>query len=133
MPRGGRRSGTPGKTYANRSDLTAQPVRTAPSQEYGQGVAQQNAQKALPLAQVSSVAAAPPSQVNPVPDPGMLSAPTSRPGEPVTAGLPIGAGPGPGPGQGDNVLADLQRVYAFSGAEEVRQIIERLQHERGLI
>ena len=33
--------------------------------------------------------------VNPPPPEGLLAAPTARPNEPLTAGLPTGAGPGP--------------------------------------
>lgn len=106
MPRGGRRQGVPGKPYNNRSDLRALPVTTAPGQQYGQRAAQEAAQQAVPMgkpvtppasAAGASASSAPvagpagplPGQVTP------LGAPTERPGEPVTAGLPMGAGPGP--------------------------------------
>lgn len=93
--RGGPRVGQPGKAYPNRSDLRAQPVRTAPGQVYGQAAAQAEAQKALPLSQL-----APPPSPNPAPAPSPVLAPpltdpTQRPAEPVTAGLPVGPGPGP--------------------------------------
>lgn len=82
MARGGRRTGTPGTAYPNRSDLQgAQPVTAATGQAYGQAGAQRAAQQAIPL-----------------PGPGELGPfdrPTERPQEPVTAGLPVGAGPGP--------------------------------------
>jgi hypothetical protein len=100
--RGGPRQGTPGKTYTNRSDLNTNkklPIQVAPSQQYGQGVAQRSAQQAVPMA---GGPALPSPQVSPaaVPAPvpgagGGLARPTDRPGEPLTAGLPIGPGPGP--------------------------------------
>ena len=79
---GGPREGQPGKSYPNRTDLNKQPVTAAPGQQYGQRAQQEAAQQAVPLPQVR---------------PGALplSAPTRRPDEPVTAGLPFGPGPGP--------------------------------------
>ena len=57
-------------------------------QTYGEGARQQASQRVVPVG-------APPTEpgggVNITP----LSAPTERPNEPITAGLPIGAGPGP--------------------------------------
>ena len=134
MPRGGRRSGRPGQSYPNRLDLQSQPVRTAPSREYGQGVAQQRAQQAVPLPQATPTAPLPagasPGSVPP-PDPGMLAAPTARPGEPVTAGLPIGAGPGPSAlatgNPDDQVLVNLYQAYRNAPTEGLRALIEQME------
>lgn len=124
MPRaGGRRQGRAGTNYANRSDLRAPPL--APSQQYGQGVTHQAAVAAVPLPKQ-----APPS----LPIPGMvadLTAPTARPAEPVTTGLPIGAGAGPqalGPGIGapDEIGALLRAVYQRYPNEDVRRLIEQV-------
>jgi hypothetical protein len=98
---GGRRQGRPGTAYPNRSDLQA--PKAAPGQEYGQQAAQLRGQKVMPLPQgppassntVSPMAAAPMAQAPAVLAPTPLSAPTERPNEPVTAGLPFGPGPGP--------------------------------------
>lgn len=124
--RGGPREGTPGTAYANRSDLN-QPVRVAPSATYGQGVAQQQAQRAVPLpAQAPAPAAAPSGgPVSSQPGPplvtpgslGALNAPSVRPNEPLTAGLPTGAGPGPEALNGiattqDPTLATLKGILA---------------------
>lgn len=82
MPRGGPRSGRPGTQYSNRSDLQSAP-RLAPQanvdQPYGTAKAQEEAQATVPMG----------------PPPIPLSAPTQRPGEPVTSGLSLGPGPGP--------------------------------------
>jgi hypothetical protein len=109
VPRGGKRAGKPGKSYTNRTDMH-QPVTTVPGQVYGQATAQQNAQKALPLptqstppggqarpTSPSSPTGLPPGGPPPVGpgDLGPLHAPTGRPDEPLTAGLPTGPGPGP--------------------------------------
>src|SRR5258708_7970415 len=53
MPRksnqhGGPRQGVPGTAYPQRTDLQ-QKVQAVPSQEYGSRVAQENAQRAIPL------------------------------------------------------------------------------------
>lgn len=80
MASGGVRQGQPGKQYPNRTDM-AQGVRAASGQAYGERKAQEDAQRAIPLPQVPQA----------VP----LNAPTQRPDEPVTAGLPFGPGPGP--------------------------------------
>lgn len=82
---GGPRVGTPGKTYTNRTDLNTQRVMARPSQQYGERAAAEQAQRDVPLPAM------------PLPgDPTIaLGAPTTRPDEPVTAGLPFGDGPGP--------------------------------------
>lgn len=97
--RGGKRTGLPGKAYDNRSDLNTnrgtQPITAVPNQPYGEAGEQIAAQEIAPLRQVPSggqMAMEPqgaPVSVTP------LDAPTGRPNEPVTAGVPIGPGVGP--------------------------------------
>jgi len=79
MPRGGKRQGTPGKGYANRTDM---------DQNYNLG------SEKTPAAGGVSAPQPKPLPVYPEDTP-MLLDPTNRPLEPVTAGLPSGAGPGP--------------------------------------
>ena len=110
MPRGGKRSGAPGKAYSNRSDLNGpQPIGNfAKSGPYGTGVSLTDAQKALPVAgapmpqqgapQVLQPGGPPADQGPPGPLPGSFGAfnrPTERPYEPITHGLPTGPGGGP--------------------------------------
>ena len=82
-----------------------EPIATVPGQGYGEAASQRVAQQAIPLAP-QATAAAPPSQPSATPQPqGQqgpypgelvgLDAPTQRPNEPVTAGLPNSPGPGP--------------------------------------
>lgn len=79
------------------------PIATPPSTQYGQATASRRSQAVVPLAAQSTPAAAgpvaPPPVAGPAPTPpggfGDPLRPTDRPGEPVTAGLPMGAGPGP--------------------------------------
>ncbi len=129
MPRGkgGPVPGTVGKPYSNRTDLqsaTPLPVKTATSQQYGERAQQQASQQALPLAPPGP--ATPPGQPPPTPPsggpaqsglppvsgPGILPFlhPTNRPNEPVTAGLPTGAGPGPEALTGVGAIAANQAV-----------------------
>jgi hypothetical protein len=127
MPRGGRRTGAPGQSYTNRTDLN-QPVRTVPGQTYGQAGQQAAAQQAIPLPQ---------SAGPPPPGPGLLAAPSNRPGEPVTAGLPIGPGPGPEavgmPTPDQTTLSDLKVLLVQHPNEQLRQIVERLEQSSGVL
>lgn len=78
MPRGGPRKGTPGKAYSNRTDM-----------------AQNYAPDTQNTAATAGQPAAVPQQMGPSPDDSpMMSDPTARPDEPVTAGLDMGPGPG---------------------------------------
>lgn len=113
MARGGRRVGTPGKAYSNRTDMH-QPIQVAPGGEYGSATALKQGQQVVPLP-TANVVAPPSSQVQAAPvAPGDINfeAPTQRPNEPVTNGLPVGAGQGPealGIGVGPNDPATLLR------------------------
>lgn len=85
-----------------------------PSQQYGQRAQQEQALEALPMAD--------PSKLVP------LTAPSGRPDEPVTAGLPVGPGPGPESSpiphfeQGLS-LATLKEIYRRFPSEEIRDLI----------
>jgi hypothetical protein len=154
MPRrGGRRAGTPGTAYGARTDLNQQrtlPVQTAPAQQYGQGAAQTIAQQAVPMATapVPAVSAqmSPPAPVTPTPPAGAgggapaprgpFDRPTERPGEPVTAGLPVGPGPGPEAlgmappitaGAG-NLAAVLGQLASASGDSNLAMLAQRARN-----
>lgn len=98
MARGGRRNGTPGHTYPNRKDL-AVPQAEFKGQTYGTGVAQRQAQQAMPVQAPSSPAGQPPV----FPEGGVkagsmgdILGPLSADEQgPVTAGAALGPGPGP--------------------------------------
>ena len=100
MPRKRRTPKPPaGPGQANRTDLLVpkpQAVRVPTGGGYGQAQALAQAQQAAPLddAQARFDAAITAARRAPGAS-GGLTAPTTRPDEPVTAGLPIGAGPGP--------------------------------------
>lgn len=79
MPRGGRRQGTPGRAYTNRTDMM---------QNY-------NMEAGSPAAGGIEAPASAPPITGPSPDDiPSLSTPTQRPGEPISAGLGVGPGPG---------------------------------------
>lgn len=133
MPRGGKRVGTPGKAYANRTDLGGQnvvgprpaatgkvPIQTAPNQAQGNATAQREAQKVIPMggnAPVQLPAAPPPSPLT------SLFAPTSSPNEPVTTGVDMGSGAGSAIlnlGQNSSRLSDsLAELLAYDPTGEV--------------
>lgn len=109
MPRNGRggvRTGTPGKSYSNRTDLNATsgkplPVQTAPSTEYGQAIASARSQAAVPMAPQAPPPPLPGAGggggAAPTPPGGFGDPlrPTEQPDVHVMSGLPVGPGPGP--------------------------------------
>ncbi len=113
--RGGKRTGSVGRNYANRSDLRQGPRKPSTPQvapagnqaAYGNAAAQLRSMQALPLAPASPS----PPQVAPVNGTGAapplippnlppLNRPTERPDEPLTAGIDRG------PGVGSEVMRD---------------------------
>lgn len=104
MPRGGRRQGTPGKGYSNRTDLMASTKPPAV------GEVNPVAAGGMTGAAPAAPAGPPPGMAMPSPDDTpMLTDPTQRPDEPITAGLPMGAGPGPGLDNRPAETRNLQR------------------------
>jgi hypothetical protein len=124
MPRGGRRSGQAGKAYSNRSDLNpaanAAKVNRNPRVRAPEGVPTQGLQQAPGAAQ----------QPGPVPGAaGAFTRPTDRPNEPITAGMPMGAGPGPEgmpPVPGGGALDELRILYMRFPYPELRELIEEM-------
>jgi hypothetical protein len=98
MARGGRRAGNKGQGYGNRTDLHSPlPVAAPTGLPYGARGEMVGEQRAVPMRPAPGPSApAPTGAPGPVPgDAGDFLRPTERPNEPVTAGLPTGAGPGP--------------------------------------
>ena len=83
MPRGGKRQGTPGKGYANRTDMTSNYNLADGQSAAAGGLTPPSKEGSMPILPVY------PDQTP------NLTDPTQRPTEPITAGLPMGAGPGP--------------------------------------
>ena len=121
MPRGGKRQGTQGKGYSNRTDLA---VDYAPGGNPATGGVE------------------PPMQQRPIMGPAIgadevpnLSDPTMRANEPVTAGLDIGLGPGseamgpmPPPPM-DPIRQVLQAMLLQGGNPDVVRLLNRLDYE----
>lgn len=149
MPRtfdhGGVRQGAQGKTYSNRTDLngsSTQPIRTAPSQQYGQGVQQIQAQQAIPLPNSQVMPPQPlASSLSSGPLPGelpSLNAPTARPGEPVTHGSSSGPGGGPEAltpmgGLGQDVGSVIRSLYSRYPNSDLRDLLEVFDRQNGNI
>lgn len=138
--RGGSRSAQPGTNYSNRTDMQTQPVRTAPSTQYGQGVQQEAAQQAIPLPQAQPPSApaqqaAPANYQGPTPGSlGPLDRGTDRPGEHVSTGLKVGPGAGPevlGPYAGDDTSARLRSLYAQFPNQDLAELIQVADANRG--
>lgn len=121
MPRGGKRQGTQGKGYSNRTDLA---VDYAPGGNPATGGVE------------------PPMQQRPIIGPTIgadevpnLGDPTMRANEPVTAGLNIGLGPGseamgpmPPPPM-DPIRQVLQAMLLQGGNPDVVRLLNRLDYE----
>lgn len=126
MPRTRRPSqGKPGGRYPNRTDLAMpakqQPITVPKGMPYGQGkkIEMMQADVGLPASTPPPAPSGDPfaqtmAAAQSMPFPKMdIERPSERPSEPVTAGLPIGAGPGPeslGPAKGAHVSNTLQRL-----------------------
>lgn len=112
-----------------------QPVNAVQGQTYGEGVAQENLQRAMPAPQATGPQAVQPSvstpgpESQPAPRPsledimgnirgqgGLLYAPDDKPQIPVTDGLPTGPGRGP---------------EAFSGQSSTGRTLRRLAAQTG--
>jgi hypothetical protein len=112
---GGAREGMQGKSYSNRTDLNMNPQKTAPP-----------APPAPPAAAgPQAMPAGAPGQATPGSN-GSLFRDSANPNEPVTSGLPIGAGPGPpgGVSPGGDSLGVLRAVYQRFPSEGIRLLIE---------
>lgn len=114
-------------------------------QAYGMRGDQIAAQQAIPLPQTQAPGMQPtepqqPSMIDQARqfDPGItpLTAPTSRPGEPVTSGLPMGAGPGPEifstPARAHRTADVLLQLADLSGTDRWREMAERIRAAGGM-
>ncbi len=100
MSRGGPRTGKPGQSYANRTDLNAKalPATAVPGQPYGVAGAQLASQKIVPMANgplpTQQVTPQPPQPQQSTPL-ASLFAPSQIPNQPVTHGVANSPGAGP--------------------------------------
>lgn len=123
MPRrgkGGPRSGNPGTSYTNRTDLAAdtQPVAVPTGQTYGEAGRQQAAMSAIGIPDLEGMLGSMPG----------LTDPSQRPDEPLTAGMPMGPGPGAvGPPKGEGGLGLLRRMVAESPDPELFDLLAEIE------
>lgn len=127
MARGGARTAKAGVVYANRSDLNGNADAT-----YGDGVNAETVRTATPN---TSRVPAPTGGGQPMAPPGAvgpLDAPSDRPDEPLTAGLPIGPGPGPQAGgfPVDDALYDLRALAQRYPYRELLRLIALAEARR---
>lgn len=121
MPRGGKRQGTQGKAYTNRTDLATD---YAPGGNPASGGVQAPAeQKPLMAGMIGA---------DEVPN---LGDPTAKPDVPVTSGLSRGPGPGPEalgpmpPPPMDPIRQILQAILLQGPNPDVVRVLNRLDYE----
>lgn len=131
--RGGPRTGTPGQSYSNRTDLNGtQAPQAAPGQTYGERGQQEAAQQVVPLPERGQPGAGGPP--TPAPAPGQLTppgAPSARRGQPITSGIDSGPGPDSsvlasaprnrGSRALDRIAAESQDPFLMAMANRARQ------------
>lgn len=125
MPRGGRRQGTPGAAYSNRTDLALDRAPTSVGKVDPTAAGGQSAPATAAPAPSPQVPFTPPDGVPRLTDP-------SADGRPVTDGMPLGPGRGPEslgtlPSPSDNTLAILRDLYGKTGSEHIRRMIAQQQ------
>lgn len=118
MARGGRRQGTPGVSYSNRTDLN-----TAHAPQTGTQTAASGGVRAPAPPQQQPQFSVTPDQVPRLDDPSL------RPQDPLTSGLDIGPGVGAaglGPMPSDPSLLGIRAAYMRNPTPELRRAIARL-------
>jgi len=111
------------------------PITTATNQQYGMRAAQRASQKAVPMGasptgEPQKIKKTKPGSLIP------LTAPTTRPQEPITAGVDFGPGPGsmqagiPTAPTDDDVLDELRVIFSLYPNTELASLID--YYERNL-
>jgi hypothetical protein len=121
MPRGGKRQGTQGKGYSNRTDLAV---------DYAPGGNPASGGMEAPRGQMPLMGPAIGADMV-----ANLGDPTGRPDEPVTAGLPIGPGAGMEamgpmpPPPTDPMRQVLQAMMLVAPNADVQRLLNRLNYQ----
>ena len=122
MPRGGRRQGSPGTAYSNRTDLATNYDQQTAGNTAADG-ANAQAATAAPQAPLS-----PPVRPDDIPNLGDPYNGTL----PVTAGAAMGPGPGPAgltPFSPDPVRQTIQAILYTTGNPDMLRILNRMDRE----
>lgn len=138
---GGARQGSPGRNYANRSDLRTQKISVPPSAEYGQGEQLRRSQQAVPMAGRPSAPGPQPGApasgpldltgLIPVDATPTFGQPSRRPDEPITAGMSFGPGRTPRPGEqprdfaSEDVVDRLRAIYLQYPTPELAELLDQ--------
>jgi hypothetical protein len=123
--------------YANRTDLNNAvnriPRQAATGQTYGKATEQMEAQRAVPMGAPPTETGAAPRR--PVPGTlGSLTRRSERPGEPITAGAPFGAGLGPesmgvGSATGNPAIDELRMIYQMFPNDDLADLLDAYSRE----
>jgi hypothetical protein len=106
--------------YSARTDTGGQPIRNLPDPQYGEATEYREQQKGAPLAATPRVqtpnvpsdrGTVPPATERPPLPP--LFAPSQRPDEPITAGVPFGPGP--------NSIGTERTAEAYQASTQLRE------------
>lgn len=150
MPRGrgGKRTGTPGSAYGNRTDLNRGgplPMSAVKGQPYGANKAQMDSQRAVPMGTPALPGGGQPMPALPpgTPGPGSMGdlfAPSVNPQEDVMSGADMGPGHGPaafGFDEASMTASDMDYISKYmpaleeaanrSGGDPARQIVRMLK------
>lgn len=131
MPRKRKTQPGPGGAYANRTDLTTgtQAVSAPTGLPYGERQGLEQAQQGAPLPQQASMDQVLAAATNHAFQPVQLNAPTERPYEPTTHGLPIGPGGGPEVMQrpANQTSMQLRQLAAQTGDNFISDLASRLE------
>lgn len=118
MPRGGKRQGTQGKAYSNRTDLAVDYAAGGNPATGGMPTAPTQRGPLIGVDQVAN-----------------LGDPTMRPDEPVTSGISLGAGPGPEalgpmpPAPGDPIKELVQALLLNNPNPDLLRVLNRLNYQ----
>lgn len=121
MPRGGKRQGTQGKAYANRTDLAVNYAPGGNPASGGMDAPAQQRQFVPPIVGADQVP--------------NIGDPTQRPSEAVTAGLKVGPGPGTEamppmpPKPTDPIRQVIQAMMMVTPNPDLVRILNRLDYE----
>lgn len=129
MPRKRKTQPGSGGAYANRTDLT-QAVSAPTGLPYGEKQAMVQAQQQAPLPQQTPVDQVMAAAQNHNFQPVGLGAPTQRPNEPITQGLPTGPGAGPEVLQSltkSTTSQQLKRLAMSTGDSTIADMAARLE------
>lgn len=125
MPRGGKRSGVPGKGYSNRTDLLSMRAPATGAQTPASGGVPVPQGQPQPISNPQTVPTLGQEYTTPDMVP-RLDDPSLRPDEPITTGLPVGPGGGPealGPMPYSRESAGLMAAFQQNPTPELRRAL----------